>query len=298
MGGTKNRKQLLRTIAKERKARAILYVTGDRPGLETRIGADVIDYFVDQLDATGPVERICLVLHTTGGSTTAAWRIVNLLHTFCEELEFIIVTKALSAGTLMCLGADRLVMSKQAALGPIDPSITYHPLNPQIPGAPPDARAPVSVEAVNGYLDMAKSLLRDNSDQLSQVLAELSNKVHPLVLGEIFRTRAQIRELARRLLQRQVDDEKKRQALIDFLCAESGSHDYTINRREARDLGLKVDKPDDRFYQTLKKLNENVRETLRLSERYDPLRELGGAPTIAYSHVRCLLESPEGGRYR
>ena len=85
----------------------------------------------------------------------AAWNMVNMLRMFCDELEIIVPARARSAGTLMCLGADRVLMTKQATLGPIDPSLTG-PLNPAIPGASPDSRAPVSVEAVRGYIEMAK----------------------------------------------------------------------------------------------------------------------------------------------
>ena len=77
---------------------------------------------------------------------------MNLIRIFCDELEVLVPMKALSAGTLISIGADRIVMTKQAALGPIDPSVN-HPLNPQvsIDGRPPKL-VPVSVESVRGYL--------------------------------------------------------------------------------------------------------------------------------------------------
>ena len=78
-----------------------------------------------------------------------------MIRMFCDELEIIVPARARSAGTLMCLGADIVLMTKQATLGPIDPSLNG-PLNPQIPGAAPEARASVSVEAVRGYIEMAK----------------------------------------------------------------------------------------------------------------------------------------------
>lgn len=66
------RQELLKQIEKERGSKTILYVTGDRQGLETHIGQDIIDPFVDHLDALGPVEKLSLVLYTTGGNTSAA----------------------------------------------------------------------------------------------------------------------------------------------------------------------------------------------------------------------------------
>ena len=71
------------------------------------------------------------------------------------------------------------------------------------------------------------------------------------MLGEIFRSRAQIRFLAEKLLNGHVKDAEKVQPVVDFLCADSGSHDYTINRREAEALGLPVEKPSAAFYATL-----------------------------------------------
>src|SRR5690606_15015272 len=130
-----------------------------------------------------------------------------------------------------------IIMTKQAALGPIDPSLN-HPLNPQLPQNPQMTSA-VSVEAVRGYLDAATDELKIKDPVvLGNILIDLSNKVHPLVLGQIFRTNAQIRFLASKLIRRQVQDEEKVREIIIFLGAESGSHDYTINRREAAGLGL------------------------------------------------------------
>jgi hypothetical protein len=207
------------------------------------------------LDHIGPTKKISLLLHTNGGQTSAAWRLVNLVRTFADELEALIPLKALSAGTLISLGAHKIVMTKQAALGPIDPSLT-HPLGPQVPYGNQIARVPVSIEAVRGYIDAAqKDMGITDQTALAQILIDLSNKVHPLVLGEIFRSRAQIRFLAEKLIAGQVTDAEKMKKIIDFLCADSGSHDYTMNRREAEGLGLAIEKPTAAFYQTLRKIH-------------------------------------------
>lgn len=241
--GIAERSGYLETIEQQRHSSALLFVTGDRPGMETQIGQDVVDLVVEHLDEIGPVPKISLVLHTKGGQTAAAWRIVNLLRSFADDLEVIVPNRAMSAGTLICLGANRIVMTKQANLGPIDPSI-HSALNPQIPGGNPQAKAPVSVEAVQGYLDIAKEDLGIKDQQaLANVLIDLSNKVHPLVLGEIFRQRSQIRSLAQKLLNTQVTDSSKLEQIIAFLCSESGSHDYAITRREAAEMGLNIEKP-------------------------------------------------------
>ena len=123
--GIAERKQLYSTIERKLDTKIITYVTSDRGNLETQISPDCFDVFVDVLDEIGPTEKISLILHTNGGSTSAAWRLVNLIKTFCETFEVIIPNKAMSAGTLISLGAHSIIMTKQAALGPIDPSLTH-----------------------------------------------------------------------------------------------------------------------------------------------------------------------------
>ena len=240
------RKVLYGELESNRNSKVLVYVTGDRPGMETKIASEVYDYFVNQLDKIGSCPKISLILYTRGGDTLAAWSIINLIYQFTDDLEVLIPSKCHSAGTLMSLGAKRIVMTKQATLGPIDPSIE-HPLNPTIPGAPPGARIPVSVEAVEGYIQFLKKELnftnKITGDEISKLLTE---NIHPIVIGTVYRTKEQIKMLAARLLTNQIKDKKRTDKIISFLCSDSGSHDYTIHRREARDLlGLNIEKPDD-----------------------------------------------------
>jgi hypothetical protein len=236
-------------------------------------------------------------LHTNGGNTAAAWRLVNLIKTFCDELEVLIPYKAMSAGTLISLGAHKIVMTKQAALGPIDPSLT-HPLGPQVPTGNQLARVPVSVEAVRGYIDAAKQDLKiEDANTLGAILTDLSNKVHPLVLGEIFRSRAQIRFLAEKLLNEHVVGTEKVRAIVDFLCADSGSHDYTINRREALALGLPVEKPSVEFYEKLKTIHKSYSTEMQLTEPVDPNTMVGPNSTAPYRMIRGLIESAGSGSF-
>jgi hypothetical protein len=286
-----DRRKLYAEIEKMRGSRVVAYVTGDRQGMQTQIANDAVDLLSEHLDKIFPTKKISLILHTLGGNTMAAWNMVNMLKMFCDNLEIIVPSRARSAGTLMCLGADTIVMTKQASLGPIDPSLTG-PLNPQIPGGAPDARAPVSVEAVRGYIEMAKQDFDVKAGRdMAQVLMHLSEKVHPLVLGSIFRSRSQIQTLARELLKSQVKDGAKVKKIIDFLCSESGSHDYTINRREAKQLGLNVEAPSQELYELLRSWMHYLRLELELSTPFDPNAILGANPGARYRCVRGLLES-------
>ena len=296
MSDYKNRRTIFNAIQKERGSTVLSYITGDRRQLEMQISPDVIDIFVGHLDAIGPTKKLSLLLHTNGGDIAVAWRLINLLHMFCDELEVIIPVKALSAGTLLSMGADRIVMTKQAALGPIDPNIN-NPLNPVVPDMP-HVKVTVSVEAVRGYLNAAKELGIADSAGFAQVLVDLSNKVHPLVLGQIFRSGPQIRFLAKKLLKRQIGNRKTINKIVDFLCAESGSHDYTINRREAAELGLRVEKPSDELYKCLRRLHLSYVSEFKLSEPYDPCSLLGQNQTVDYILPRGAIESIKSGSHQ
>lgn len=291
------RTPLFAQLEQKRQSRVLCYVTGDRPDAAIQIAWDAYDHFVNHLDQIGVVPRISLFLYTRGGSVAAARGLVNLLQQFCEELEVIIPSRAHSSGTLMALGAKKIVMTKQATLGPIDPSVNT-PLNPQIPGT--NQKYAVGVENIKAFFELAKSDVGiTEQPQLVQVFSSLVQAVHPLVLGEVYRVRSQIKMLAKQLLTEHINDAAKIQKIIDFLCSESGSHDYTIHRREAKDkLGLAVEKPDDALYALIKKIFDDIEAELLLTTPFDPNIQLGPNPSINYSLVRGLLESTTGGSTR
>jgi hypothetical protein len=295
------RLELYRQLEQARDSKIILYVTGDRRGLETQIHPEAIEMLESHLDRIGCVERITLVLYTRGGQTLAAWSIVNLIRQYCTDFEVIVPSKAHSAGTLICLGANRIVMTQHATLGPIDPSVNT-PLNPSVPGGPPTARYPVNVEAISGYLELAKEIgIRDGHD-LVAVLTQLTQHVHPLVLGQVFRTRSQIRMLGARLLNQHMSDGPRIERILAFLCSESGSHDYTIYRQEASTaLSLPVEFPSEVQYNLITRLQSNLASELQLNEPYDPrilFAQRGRESTVEYQLTRALVESVEGGSHR
>lgn len=288
------RQAFYRQVEAERDSKVIAFVTGERIGLQTIIASDAVGPFVSLLDDIGPTKKLSLILDTNGGQTSAAWRLINLLRSFGDELEVIVPTKAMSAGTLMSLGADRIVMTKQGALGPIDPSLDSHPLSPTVGSH--QFTVPVSAEAVRGYLDEVKKDITDPA-ALATVWTHLASHIHPIVLGEIFRLGGQIRSMAKTLIKNQVPDEETQDKIINLLCSDSGSHDYTINRRYAADIGLNVEKPTAALYDILGNITKSYHSELKTLEPYSIVGMLGGLQHVAYSLVRGLIEGTEVGCY-
>lgn len=289
------RRDLYTQIEQERDSKVIAYVTGDRPGLEAEIAGEAAETFVDHLDKIGVVSRISLILYTLGGNPRAARNITLLLQAFCDELEVIVPAKCYSAGTLMCLGANKLVMTKQARLGPIDPTV-HLKLNPIVPGSDPPERAPVNVEDVNAFIEHARVALPHQP--IDGIFDRLAQDVHPLVLGYAFRVRAQTRMLGERLLSNHMADREAIGKILDFLCTDSGSHDYTISRREARsELGLPVENPSWDFYWKIKALHDDYVDELEMREPHEPLVLVGDNSEFEYSFPRALIESVDLGSH-
>ena len=292
--------ELYTKIEEERCSKVLVYVTGDKQGMQTQIARDSDSFFIEHLDKIGVVKKITLILQTNGGDTLAGWNLVNLIRQFCDEFEVIVPLRAMSTGTLICLGADQIMMTKQATLGPIDPSING-PLNPKHDGT--NQQLPVSVEDIKGYLELAKDELKMKDDQaLAAIFSQLSQKVHPLVLGKTYRAIGQIKMLADKLLTKQVPDKIRRERIIDFLCSGSGSHDFSINRREAQnDLGLKIEKPTQEFYLLLKEFMKIINECLDQIGPFNPQLILVNSSDgsilseAAYTINRAMIESIPGG---
>jgi hypothetical protein len=231
---------VIQALEKARGRRAIVYWMTP----VARIAEAVVVSLYDQLRAFGKQAELDLVLNTVGGAVEAPWPIVNLIREFCERFSVILPHRAHSAGTLLCLGADEIVMSPLSILGPIDPSRTHH-LLPS--GKGEDASVEVSVQDMRHAMTFVKEAFGPGttytSDAQARILTALFEKVHPLAIGAIEQSYALSKLIARRCLSTHMDPKGQAEdiaRIADALCDEFKSHQYEINRREAQQLGLKV----------------------------------------------------------
>lgn len=101
--------------------RLIAYLTGPALGNIDLADAAPIG---SMLDAIGTCDNLDLMLNSPGGSGETAEKIVEMCRDHCrKEFRVIVPNYAKSAGTLISLGADRVVMGYLSELGPIDPQI-------------------------------------------------------------------------------------------------------------------------------------------------------------------------------
>ena len=113
------RQTLIKQIQEHTKRSLICYVSGIRCVIDEN---DTMP-FVDLLHKAPPNHDMDLLLHTTGGSIDAAEKLMGMMrrHVGEAELRIIVPDFAKSAGTVMVLGADRVVMGDTSEFGPIDP---------------------------------------------------------------------------------------------------------------------------------------------------------------------------------
>ena len=146
--------------------------------------------FVDLLHNVPSDQNLDLLLHTTGGSIDAAEKLMGMMRRHVggkAELRVIVPDFAKSAGTLMVLGADKVVMSDMSELGPIDPQ----------------ERLFGRWQSVQNYLDAfeehAETLTNDPNNVAARIML---NKLDPatLRLFEVAKQRA--RQAAENLLKR------------------------------------------------------------------------------------------------
>jgi hypothetical protein len=237
---------LIKELQELRGSRVLVYWTSPF----AKMGDGSMPSLYDQLCAIGDVEHLELVLHTGGGDVEIPWRMVALIREFAKRFSVIVPHRAASAGTLLAMGADEIVMTRYAVLGPIDPSRT-HPLLPRREGESPE---PVSVQDMRHAMHFIREAGRVDEEfaytpeAMAQIFTALFDKLHPLAIGAIEQSYALSKLIGKRCLETHMTaegDDVEIARIVDQLCDEYKSHAYQIPRREAKSIGLKVKAASD-----------------------------------------------------
>lgn len=116
------------TIARRYNRNVLYYVSGflqkpQVPGLFTSVNMEDINGFMAGVYGHDFNKGLLLILHTPGGLAEAAQTIVDYLRSKFTAIDVLVPTYAMSAGTMIALGCDRIVMGRQSQLGPTDPQL-------------------------------------------------------------------------------------------------------------------------------------------------------------------------------
>ena len=193
--------------------------------------------------AIGSDRRVALVLQTAGGYVNAARHLAVRLRETVRTLHIVVPHKAISAGTLLCLAAEELVLGVRAELSPLDPNVSA--AQPQ-PGMP----ASISSADIHAYLDMAEQWFGlDRKRDGLELFKLLNQKFFPTSLSSFFRSEQQMLSYCQHFLQysRPTATPEERADIASRLVQGYSSHDYVITRAEASELGLpvRIPSPDE-----------------------------------------------------
>lgn len=223
------RQAIIKQIQDRTDRSLICYVSG----LDCAIDEDDTLPFVDLLHNVSPDNNLDLLLHTNGGSIDVTEKLMGMMrrHVGTAELRVIVPDFAKSSGTLMVLGADKVVMSDMSELGPIDPQ----------------GRLFGRWQSVQNYLDAykehAEKLTNDPDNVSARIMLE---KLDPatLRLCEVATERA--RQAAENLLKRGMFRKSGNWSLTVTELLDTGrwlSHGQMISWEDAQDprIGLVVE---------------------------------------------------------
>ena len=222
-------KEQFEELGTSRKSEVILFSTYNAiKQIQVPICHEMYDCFVNTLILLSEkyknkkIPKLSMILNTTGGTLPAARSIVKLIREFSDKFEIIVPKFAMSAGTLMCLSADRLIMFNDANLGPLDPSISdfNYPANPSLSAA---------------YLKAKFIDRNENTDKNLTIedLKRLSYQYDPILIGQAFRAFKQMENFISEALGDKLSLANKKDAIY-FLLYKLNNHGYKISKEEAQ----------------------------------------------------------------
>lgn len=124
---TLKRKEQLARISKIREGRAILTFAAAMKKTDAPIAIDYDDrvHFFDQLSNLKG-DKIDIILETPGGFAEVVEDLVEYTREIFSEVAIIVPGYAKSAGTIMAMAGDEILMDSTSALGPIDAQISQN----------------------------------------------------------------------------------------------------------------------------------------------------------------------------
>ena len=212
------RKALIRALERKRGTKVITLIhrteTVGFLGIPVRrfIREEDAEAVLRQIRRVPPDKPIDLIIHTPGGMLLAAFQIAAALKAHKGKVTVFVPHYAMSGGTLIALAADRIVMDRNAFLGPVDPQLSRNGRE-VVPA--------VSVLKIPSYKSWK------NMSDGTLVLYDQARKAVE-----------QVKEMVRKLLEGR--DEKVVKAVIERLVMGKTTHDYPVSYEEAKKLGLPV----------------------------------------------------------
>jgi len=184
-----------------------------------------------------PAEDLHLILDSPGGDGETAVRLVRSAQARCRELVVIVPNQAKSAGTILAIGAHRILMGPTSDLGPVDPQF-------QSPSGPGLYSAKDLIAAVENA-DAAIAANPDSYPLHVSLLADVTAVMVQQARSALERTDDLVREALKSHPGRSGEEvERIAQALKEKLIDLPRDHGAVFDASDARDAGLPIEEAD------------------------------------------------------
>ncbi|MCA9242726.1 MAG: hypothetical protein KDA32_02130 [Phycisphaerales bacterium] len=196
----------------------------------------LIEMVLRSIDLTRYPDTLDLMLNSPGGSPTAAEKIVLTCRAYANSFRVIVPQSAMSAATMVAMGADAIVMTATSELGPIDPQMVVAG-----PGGPALRPAKSFIDAYSELVAKTQQAIATN--QAPHPYIELLRKLDPAWIQVCVKARKLAEQIAEEFLRKWMlagaDEGVVRHVVTQFLTqGEEGSHGRAIRAEKARSFGL------------------------------------------------------------
>lgn len=220
-------------------------------------------------------ESAYVILITSGGDPHAGFRIARCIRHHYRSFKLLVPDICKSAGTLIAIGADELIIADRGELGPLDIQMTK-PDELMERSSGMDIQQGLELlrkqtyTAFEEFMYSTHTRTRVSTKMAAEISAKLAgsvfqpifSQVDPVRLGEIFRANAVGFEYGNRL---NADSQNlKANALVNLITGYP-AHSFVIDRKEAGTLFERVRAPDERertllhsLYTMLPKLDDLI----------------------------------------
>jgi len=255
--------KIVEDIEKETKRNLICYISNFPHPLGALMDEDdsIIEALLKSVELNKYKGRLDLMIHTRGGSPLAAQKIIQSCRSYSSDLRVLIAKTAMSAGTLIAMGADIIVMRETAELGPIDPQMVVNTPTGQV-------QRPAS-SWVDAYLDLIKktqkSIIKKKPPQpYLQQLSQMDPSWIQVCLKARELSKAIAAEFLAKYMLKEMSAEEIKNIVEKFVeKGEKFSHGMTIRASEAKAIGLEIEIIDREI-----KLDKLIWVLLERTQRY------------------------------
>jgi hypothetical protein len=204
------------------------------PGFAISISPEDINGVMAVMRGMDWSKGLTLILHTPGGITNAAETIGEYLLSKFSDIEVIIPTYAMSAGTMLSFTANKIIMGRQSQLGPIDSQM-------------PITGRYVSAQSIAEQFKLAKSEISRDVKQ-AHVWLPILQSLGPALLIEAQHAIKYGEDIAARWLEKRMfsslsryKSKRKSRSVAKYFNKNHHSHGRRIDREEARTQNLVIE---------------------------------------------------------